>query len=61
MGDLRKFSWRRANPVEQARLDFFLVISNLLPQVRLCNISLSYRSDHSMVLVNVDFSNTIHG
>ena len=24
-GNIRKFSWRRSNPIQQARLDFFLI------------------------------------
>ena len=44
----RRFTWRRKNPVKQARLDFFLASSNMLDIIKNCDITLSYRSDHSI-------------
>ena len=46
--DRRRFTWRRKNPVKQARLDYFLASSNMLDIIKNCDISLSYRSDHSI-------------
>ena len=60
-GNIKRYTWRRTNPLQQARLDFFLLSPDLLSQVRSCDISLSYRSDHSLVMLSIDFSNVTHG
>ncbi len=43
--NLRRYTWRRKNPIKQARLDFFLVSETLLPSISNCTIEGSYRSD----------------
>ena len=45
----KRFTWRRRNPVKQARLDLFLASSNILDIINTCEIRASYRSDHSMI------------
>ena len=60
-GDIRQYTWRRTSPTQQARLDFFLITEDFLPQVRNCNIGSSYRSDHSMVILNLNLTNVSHG
>lgn len=60
-GDIRNYSWRRTNPIQQARLDFFLLTDDFLPQVRSCDINLSYRSDHSIVTLGLTLDNITHG
>ena len=45
----QRFTWRRRNPVKQARLDLFLASSNILDIINTCEIRASYRSDHSMI------------
>ena len=45
----RRYTRRCKNPVKQSRLDFFLASSNILDIVKSCHVKLSYRSDHSMV------------
>ena len=45
----KRFTWRRRNPVKQARLDLFLASTNLLDLTKKCNINSSYRSDHSAI------------
>ena len=47
--DIQRYTWRRKNPVKQARLDYFLVSSCTMDVIGGCNILPSYRSDHSIV------------
>lgn len=51
----RRYTWRRKNPLQQARLDFFLVSDDIQQNVIRCNIGISYRSDHSMVTLEINF------
>ena len=54
--DIKRYSWRRKSPLKQARLDFFLITENLISSVNKCTIEPSYRSDHSMVILNITFT-----
>ena len=47
--DTQKYTWRRKNPVKQARLDYFLVSGSTTDIIEGCNILPSYRSDNSIV------------
>jgi exonuclease III len=49
--DLKRYTWRRKNPVKQARLDFFLISESLQHMVPSINHENSYRSDHSSVVL----------
>ncbi|KAJ8020861.1 hypothetical protein HOLleu_40564 [Holothuria leucospilota] len=49
----KAYTWRKLNPFKQARLDYFLISNELLPVLDSIDISLGYRSDHS--LVNIKF------
>ena len=55
----KKFTWRKRSPLQQSRLDFFLVSESLLPSVNNCSIETSYRSDHSMVILKCKFNDFI--
>ena len=46
---LQRFTWRRTNPFQQSRLDFFLILENLCNTVRDTDITPGYRTDHSML------------
>ena len=46
---LKRYTWRRKNPLKQARLDFFLVSETFMDLISECNISPSYRTDHSAI------------
>lgn len=59
--ELKRYTWRRRLPLQQARLDFFLVTEDLLASVKKCSIGNSYRSDHSPVLLNLCFTEFIKG
>ena len=54
--DLKRYTWRKKNPLKQARLDFFLVTDNLRSSIHKCNIENSYRSDHSIIILNIAFN-----
>lgn len=58
---VKRYTWRRCNPVQQARLDFFLVTEDLVPNIKNCEIQSSYKSDHSFITLNINFSDISHG
>ena len=49
----RKYAWRRQNPFQQARLDFFLISSELQNLIEMADISPGYRTDHSLVVISL--------
>ena len=50
----KRFTWRRCNPLKQARLDYYFLISQTLADlITNCNIKPEYRSDHSRVDINI--------
>ena len=49
----KRYTWRRKNSVKQARLDFFLASSNILDIVNKSEIKIGYRSDHSVIELNI--------
>ena len=53
----KRYTWRRKNPIKQARLDLFLITNNLLPSLERANIETSYRSDHSIASIDIKLSN----
>ena len=59
--DRRRYTWRRKNPVKQARLDFFLASTNMVDVIKNCDISLSYRSDHSIQKLDIILNNFKRG
>ena len=58
---LRRYTWRKKNPVKQARLDYFLISENLLASINTCIVDASYRSDHSMIVLELQFVQFITG
>ena len=59
--DVRRFTWRKRNPFKQSRLDFFLVSSTFFHNVCEANIDISYRSDHSPVILSFKINDFIKG
>ena len=53
--DCRRFTWRRTNPFQQSRLDFFLLSESLVSIVEDADIKYGYRTDHSMVTLKLKF------
>lgn len=57
----KRFTWRKSNPIKQARLDFFLVSSEILNVIDYVDILPGYRTDHSMVIIGLCNSNIQRG
>ena len=53
--DCFRYTRRRNNPFQQARLDFFLVSDQVVSFVEDADIELGYRTDHSMILLRLKF------
>ena len=51
------YSWHKRNLIKQARLEFFLVTSNMCDIVTKCDIKPSYRSDHSILEIGLLLNN----
>ena len=49
----KRYTWRRKNPIKQARLDYFLASKNILDIVKSCQINPGYRSDHSILRLDI--------
>ena len=60
--DIHQYTWTRLKPSPvMSRLDFFLVSMGLYSQVKECNISHSYRSDHSIVQIKIEINEMKRG
>ena len=53
--ELLQYTWRRVRPLQQSRLDFFLISETLLPFVKDSKILHGYRSDHSFISMKFEF------
>ena len=53
----KRYSWRRRNPIKQARLDYFIVSHCFIDLISSCKIIPGYRSDHSIHEISVQISN----
>ena len=51
--DLVRYKWRRKNPFRQARLDYFIISDNLKDWINSCSIKPGYRSDHSIIQLDI--------
>ena len=52
--EMRRYTWRRNTPLQQSRLDFFLLISDLLSTfVTNADIKAGYGTDHSMITMTL--------
>ena len=51
--DVRRYTWRQSNPVRQSRIDYWLITSPLLNMIDLCDIQPSYKSDHSLITLDL--------
>ena len=58
--DIKRYSWRGPGK-KQARLDYFLVSSDLQHFITESDIGVAYRSDHSPVFITLDFNDQIRG
>ena len=54
--ETKRYTWRKSNPLKQARLDFFLISQSFYHNVHDIKIHNSYRSDHSPVILQFKLS-----
>ena len=54
--NLKRYTWRKCNPLKQARLDYFLVSNNKMSFAQKVAIQNSYRSDHARVILTISLS-----
>lgn len=59
--NLQQFTWRSHNPSIQCRLDYFLISFNLFAQIDKCEISPGFKSDHSLIKINIVPTNEARG
>ena len=51
--EMRRYTWRRNTPLQQSRLDFFLISDLLFTFVTNADIKAGYRTDHSMITLTL--------
>ena len=51
--DSFQYTWRRKKPEVHCRLDFFLVSQGLMCNVTRANISVGYKTDHSLITIKM--------
>lgn len=60
--DSTRFTWRNTSPnLKQSRLDFCLISQDLYSQTSSALISAGYKTDHSLIQININPSNIKHG
>ena len=59
--ELKRYTWRRKNPLKQARLDYAIGSRALLDIINSCKIVPGYRSDHSRVDIELLLNPFIKG
>ena len=59
--DKQIYTWRRKTPIKQARLDFFLTSENLCNCIENIQTKAGYRSDHSVVVLELKFNTFTKG
>ena len=59
--NLKRYTWRKSNPIKQARLDFFLISETIMQNVNDLEILPSYRSDHSTVVLSLELNEFVKG
>ena len=61
-GERKKYTWTVGNPVrKRARLDYFLVSDSLISKISECNVMPGYRSDHSIVKMELKLTDQKRG
>ena len=51
--ETKHYTWKRKNPLQFARLDYFLVSHSLTDLISNASVKPSYRSDHSVIEINL--------
>ena len=52
-GNTKVFTWYRKNPIKMARLEFYLLSEELMSRVENVSITSGYRTDHSIVKLEI--------
>ena len=61
-GEKQKFTWKVGNPArKRARLDYFIASESLIPIISETNIIPGYRSDHSMITMELKLTEEKRG
>ena len=53
--EAKEYTWFRRNPIKKARLDYFLISETLFTDIDSTKILPGYRTDHSMILIAIQF------
>ena len=53
--DVKRFTWRKPTPLQQSRLDYFLISESLSCNTHEVDIKPGYRTDHSLVTLSLKF------
>ena len=56
----KRYTWRRPNPIQQSRLDFFLISDHLYTYFENTEILPGYRTDHSILTLHLSFGKQMH-
>ena len=59
--DTHRYTWRRKNPLKQARLDYYLASNTFLDLIYKCEILPGYRTDHSIIKLEISITKFQHG
>ena len=57
----RRYTWRRKNPLKQARLDYFVISASMADIISKCDIKPGYRSDHSIIEIQIRINPFVRG
>ena len=57
----KRYTWRRKKPFQQARLDYIITSNAFVDVIEKCNIKPGYRTDHSIVEINIELCKFIRG
>lgn len=57
----RRYTWRRKNPIKQARLDFFLLAEEISSTHNVSKIEPGYKTDHSIIRLSLTLDDFEHG
>ena len=53
--ETKRYTWRRLNPLQQSRIDYWFVSTHMMYNVVTCNIRASFKSDHSPICISLEY------
>ena len=56
--ELKRYTWRRSNPIQQSRLDYWFISTHILYNVKEIAIKASFKTDHSPLIICLESSIT---